>query len=94
MKKVFVVEKISSQWKSTRTDGYCITVVARDIDTGKSYKTYPDTSFKTYQAWSRLKVNDKFTNVGILNEQKKIMASSNIPQVVNKKVNKKQMSLL
>lgn len=93
MSKVFVVEKISNQWKSTRTDGWCITVVARDLDTGKSYKTYPDTSFKSYQAWSKLKVNDKFTNVSILNEQKKIMSSSNMPRVI-KKVYEKQLSLL
>lgn len=93
MSKVFVVEKISNQWKSTRTDGWCITVVARDLDTGKSYKTYPDTSFKSYQAWSKLKANDKFTNVGILNEQKKIMSSSNMPRVI-KKVYEKQLSLL
>ena len=93
MNKVFVVEKISSQWKSTRTDGWCITVIARDLDTGNSYKTYPDTSFKSYQAWRKLKVNDKFTNVNILNEQKKIMSSSNMPRVI-KKVYEKQLSLL
>lgn len=86
MSKVFVVEKISSQWKSKRTDGWCITVVARDIDTGKSYRTYPDTSFSSYGAWSNLRVNDKFTDISILNEPKRIMSSSNIPRIVNKNV--------
>lgn len=93
MNKVFVVEKISNQWKSNRTDGWCITVIVRDIDTGKSYKTYPDTTFSSYGAWSNLRVNDKFTNVSVLNEQKKIISSSNIPRVVNRQ-NKEQLSLL
>jgi len=84
MNKVFVVEKISNQWKSKRTNGWCITVVARDLDTGKSYKTYPDTTFASYNAWSVLKVNDKFTNVDILNEEKMIMSGANYPKVVNK----------
>lgn len=86
MNKVFVVEKISSKWKSKRTDGWCITVIARDLDTGKSYRTYPDTSFSSFGAWSNLRVNDKFTDVSILNEPKRIMSSANIPRIVNKNV--------
>jgi hypothetical protein len=92
MNKVFVVEKISNQWRSKRTNGWCITVVARDLDTGKSYKTYPDTTFSSYGAWSNLRVNDKFTNVSILNEQKRIMSSANYPRIVNR--NSQQIALI
>lgn len=83
-KKVYVVLSKSEPWPSKRTNGTCVTLVLRDLDTQKSYKVYADTTFSTYNSWNNLKVNDKVTGVKVFDEKKKIITSASLPMVVNK----------
>lgn len=77
----WVVLKISNQWPSKITSGKCVTLVARNMKSHQTFKTWPDTTFKSWSWWRQLKEGDIFTNVGIYNVQKRILSSTNFPKV-------------
>ncbi|MDQ5954070.1 MAG: hypothetical protein QG647_808 [Patescibacteria group bacterium] len=82
--KAYVIEKIGNRAKSNKTRGEYILIIAKDLETGKSYKTYADTTIKSFNAWERLKVNDKFTGVKVYNETNKILAGGDSPILISR----------
>lgn len=83
----YVVTKKTGKWPSKSTSGQCITVIARNMNSGTSYVVWPDTTFQNFPAWDKLTLGDIFDGVAIYNADKKRLNSRNTPRVTGHIVN-------
>jgi hypothetical protein len=79
--KEFIVLKRGKPFASHYTRGMCITFVARNMKSGKTYRVYPDTTYRSWEWWNNLALGDIFTGVSIRNEPEKKLNSQNQPRV-------------
>ena len=67
-----------------KTSGYYFTLIAREYETGKCYKVWADTTFKSFSSWDALEEGDTFTDVSIMNEPRKLLTTTNYPRKIVK----------
>lgn len=76
----YIVINISELRPSVKTNGYYKTLIFRNMNDGKTYKTYIDTSFYNYNNWSGLKERQVISGLNIINSDRKLIDFKSIPK--------------
>lgn len=82
----FLVLKVSNQWPSKVTDGFCITVILKDMKTGEHWTVWPDSTWKfQFGQWTAVaKPGHVVKGARVFEAPKNRLDSKIVPQFVKK----------
>lgn len=91
--KQYIVLDVGKMFPSKKTNGDCCTIVFRERNSQQTWKTWPDTTFKSWNWWKNVKKGDIVTNVGVWNESRKLLSATSEVKVLGN-VNDNQEELI